>query len=75
MVGCSFAAPSLADPSEVSEGGSEIQALPQGGAASIQKENRKESDIPAGSAFKSSLLLLLVIKENQEKVIAFSTCD
>lgn len=37
MVGCSFAAPSLADPSEVSEGGSEIQVLPQGGAVSIQK--------------------------------------
>ena len=32
MVGCLFAAPSLADPSEVSEVGSEIQALPQGGA-------------------------------------------
>lgn len=37
MEGCSFAAPSLADPSEVSEEGSEIQALPQGGAVSIQK--------------------------------------
>lgn len=33
MVGCLFVAPSLADPSEVSEVGSEIQALPQGGAA------------------------------------------
>lgn len=34
MVGCLFAAPSLADPSEVSAVGSEIQLLPQGGAVS-----------------------------------------
>lgn len=45
MVGCLFAALSLADPSEVSEVGSEIQALPQGGAVKIQKEvRRKESN-------------------------------
>lgn len=37
MVGCLFAAPSLADPSAVSEVGSEIQALPQGEAVEIKK--------------------------------------
>lgn len=39
MVGCLFAAPSLADPSAVSELGSETQALPQGEAAEIKKKD------------------------------------